>query len=141
MILDLCQALAPLLMPEPAPPDVLTRVVLDGEPLTWRAEHLYVYPTRVEEVPFETDQARRQEFDLAAVYVTYSNGEEPQLERDEALAQTLDDVRGAMLAAVREHQNGAAWGMLRAFSETTSPRTLDNRSASVRITGWRIVGG
>jgi hypothetical protein len=136
MILDVCGALAPILLSD----DRITRVVLDIEPLTWEPERLYVYPMRVDEVPFETSSGRRQEFDLNAVYVTDNGGEEAQQVRDPALAARLDAIRGQMFAAVRANQT-LVGGMLRALTDDTSPRTLDKRSASVRINGWRIVGG
>lgn len=139
MILDVCSALALLLEP-PVVPDIV-RVALDLEPLTWEANHLYVYPVRVSEVPFETGHSRRQEFDLNAVYIADNGGEEAQLERSEALAVLLDMKRGQYMQAVRANQATGLWSMLRAVSDSASPRTLDNRSAAVRISGWRIIGG
>lgn len=143
MILDVCSSLSTLLIPVPVPPDpdTIARIVLDTEPLEWITETLYVYPVAVDEVPFETASGRRQEFDLMAVYVTDNDGEEAQLTRSPALAIRLDDVRGTMLAAIRDNQSGPPWGFIRGSTNDTSPRTLDKRSASVRITGWRIVGG
>lgn len=143
MIIDVCSALLPLLEPVPTPPtpDPFQRVALDTEPLVWKANHLYIYPVRVAEVPFETDRARRQEFDLNAVLVVDNEGEEARSERLEALAQWLDLRRGQYLAAVRTNQTGVAWSMLRGLVDTTSPRMLDKRSAAVRISGWRIIGG
>lgn len=143
MILDVCGALATILIPAPVPPDPdpITRVALDIEPMTWNVEHLYVYPTRVIESGFETGASRRQDFDLLAVYVTDNEGEEAHMERSTVLGTRLDDIRGAMLAAVRGNQATALWSYISALTDSTSPRTLDKRSASVRITGWRIVGG
>lgn len=142
MILDVAGAIAELLEPDPLPPARgVKKVVLDIEPITWEVETLYVYPTRVEEVPFETGGSRRQEFDLAAVYVTDNLSEDALRQRDPELAQLLDGKRGAYLAVVRANQTTPMWGMLRGRSDTTSPRTLDKRSASVRVSGWRIIGG
>jgi hypothetical protein len=138
MILDVCSSLAGLMV---AAPIEATPVVLDAEPLVWSVDTLYVYPVRVDEVPFETAASRRQEFDLAAVFVRDNNGEEAKLERDPALAIELDNVRGSMMAAVRDNQSTPLWGVIRALTDNTSPRTLDKRSAMVRVTGWRIVGG
>ena len=144
MILDVCSALLPLLEPVPDPPAedlIVERIALDTEPLIWEPNRLYVYPIRVAEIPFETAASRRQEFDLNAVVVVDNEGEEARSERSETLAQWLDNRRGQYLAAVRANQAGPPWSMLRGLVDTTSPRMLDKRSAAVRISGWRIIGG
>lgn len=143
MILDVCGSLAGLLIPSPVlpEPDPLTRVALDVEPLTWEVEHLYVYPQRVEETGFETGSSRRQDFDIMAVYVTDNVGEEAHLERSTILGERLDTIRGRMMDAVRTNQSTALWSYIRALTDNAAPRTLDKRSASIRVTGWRIVGG
>jgi hypothetical protein len=140
MALDICRALTTLLEPV-TDPDVVVRKALDVEPLTWDVGTLYVYPTRVAEVPFETDHARRQDFELNAVLIVDNEGEEAKLERNEALAELLDDRRGSYLSVLRANQTTELWSMLRGVVDTTSPRMLDKRSAAVRISGWRIVGG
>jgi len=142
MIIDVCSALGAILEPAPAPPGVqVPTVALDAEPLIWDLGKLYVYPLRVAEEPFETSHARRQEFELAAVRIVSNEGEEAQQHRKPELAAELDAIRGVYMAAVRHNQSTTTWMMIKAFMDTTSPRMLDKRSAGVRVSGWRIIGG
>jgi hypothetical protein len=142
MILDVAGALAELLEPDPVPPAAAPRrVVLDVEPLTWESGSLYVYPEFVDEIPFETGGSRRQEFELRATLIVSNEGEEALQARKVALAAELDEIRGRYLSTVRNNQTTALWGMIRARVDTTSPRMLDKRSASIRVSGWRIIGG
>jgi hypothetical protein len=142
MILDVCSTLAAFLEPDRDPPEAAPeRVVLDTEPLTWELGKLYVYPVQVDEVPFETATSRRQEFDIIAARIVSNEGEEALLRRSPSLAEALDELRGQYLAAVRTHQNHPVWGMIRGRSDGSSPRMLDKRSAAIRISGWRIIGG
>jgi hypothetical protein len=136
VIVDVCAALGALL--EAAPIEV---VPLDAEPLVWDLGKLYVYPVRVDEVPFETSTARRQEFELNAVRILSNDGEEARQHRSAELAAELDEIRGGYLELVRHNQAGPPWQMLSGRSDTTSPRMLDKRSAGIRVSGWRIIGG
>lgn len=137
MILDVCDGLAARFEPQL---DAEQRVVLDIEPLTWQKDHLYVYPMRVDEEIFETGPTRMQRFILNAVYVTDNEGEEAQLERSPELAAFLDGKRGTYMGVVRAATPAQGlWEYLSATFDDTRPRTLDKRSAAVRISGWRIV--
>jgi hypothetical protein len=144
MILDVCSALAELLVPDPEPPaePEIVRVVLDEEPLVWELGKLYVYPVYpVNEVPFETAGSRRQEFTVRAVQVVSNESEEAKQTRSEDLAEDLDEIRGAFLQVVRTNQSNAVWGFIRGGVDSTRPRMLDKRSAAIRVSGWRIIGG
>lgn len=140
LILDVCHALAAQLDPDAEP------IVLDIEPLTWHAGHLYVYPISVGEPRFETrggpgdPVTARQDFVLSAVYVTDNDGEEARQERDPALAAFLDMKRGTYMGVIRRAApTYGLWEYLFAAVDQTRPRMLDKRSAAVRISGWRIV--
>lgn len=137
MIRDVQAHLAQLLEPAPA----VAKKLLDKEPRVWDVEHLYVYPVRVDEVPFETASSRRQEFTLVAVYITDDQGEGAALVESEGLAEAMDTKRGTYMAAVRQNQATALWNMLRAISDTPNPIPFDKRSAAIRVSGWRVIAG
>jgi hypothetical protein len=136
VILDLCSSLATLLEPTMT---AAARVVLDKEPTVWEADRLYVYPVRVDEVPFETGPTRRQDFTVNAVFITDDKGEGAALEPTEALATVLDTKRGDYMRIVRQNYHNAVWEHLRALSDTPNPLPIDKRSAAVRVSGWRLV--
>lgn len=134
-VLDICDALALVLEPLADPNTV---VVLDTEPGEFEQDRLYVWPTRWDEVPFETSSARRQEFDVLAVYMPEAEGEEATGERSRDLADLLDAKRAAYMAAIRHNQTTTVWGFIRAAVEA-APVTIQSRGAQVRVSGWRIV--
>lgn len=136
MIIDLCLALGAILEPQ------VPTVALDEEPMVWDIGKLYVFPVYpLSEVPFETSTARRQEFEVKAVRLFSNESEEAKQQRSEELAAALDELRGVWLAAIRTNQNNPVWGMISGKVDSTAPRMLDKRSAAVRVSGWRIVGG
>lgn len=137
--LDLVEAAADILEPDPTPPDPVT-VVKDatGErPFTWEAGHLYVYPTRMVERTIETGSTSRQDFTLAAVFVA-SGHEEPRMRRKTSVSEAIDDKREAYFAAIRANRNRPPWLHITA-AETRPPRTLQNRALALELSGYRIV--
>lgn len=145
-VLDVVDGLRDLLEPLPLDPDpggpIVERDATGAKPFIWAAGKdgtLYVYPTRLAEVPIETGPVVRQDFTIAAVFVLPS-AEEPPQQRDAVISAALDAKLGAYLAAVRTHHVTALWGHLRA-AMANPPRTLQTRAVALDITGYRILGG
>lgn len=145
-IQDVVTGIRDLLEPVPADPDpgdpVVIRDTTGAKPFVWEAGAdgaIYVYPTRVAEIPIETGPVVRQDFAIAAVFVLPGD-EEPAMERDAAVSAALDAKLGTYLAAVRSHHVTTLWGHLRA-SMANPPRTLQTRAVALDITGYRILGG
>lgn len=135
MIFDVQEHLARLLEPD----ESITKMILDKPPTVFEADHLYVYPARVDEVPFESGPTRKQDFILNIVLVVDDMGEMASMEPDEELAQKLDEKRGDYLRIVRVNQVTTVWDHLRGLVDSADPLPMDKRSAAVRVSGWRIV--
>ena len=131
-ILPVVGALARLLEPD----DEILEVA-GKAPEEWAHGRLYVYPTRIAEVPFETGPGRRQDFALAAVFLGRS-GEAALRQTDEELDALLDELRARYFEAVRHHPRTELWAHLQA-AEARPPRTVDARGVALDITGWRLV--
>lgn len=143
-VLDIVDAIRDLLEPVVVDPDpgdpIVERDATGAKPFVWAAGKdgtLYVYPTRVVEIPIETGPVVRQDFAVAAVFVLPS-AEEPPQKREATISDALDDKLGAYLALVRSNHVTTVWGHLRA-AMTTPPHTLQTRAVALDITGYRIL--
>lgn len=134
MILDIAAEMASLLEPF----DDVTKIVLDREPISWEPETLYVYPLANAYVGIESGPTVRQDFELRAVYVTATDGEEARRERDPELAAYLDDKANGYMEKVRHHQQAGTWMHVSPIAED-GPRMVSSRSVAIRLPGYRIV--
>lgn len=110
-----------------------------AEPFTWEPNTLYLFGTRVAEVPLETGPTVRQEFAFNAVFLAEGH-EEAGKQREQGVSHLLDDVREFLMTTARTHQSTVTWDHLRAAETPNRPRTLQGRAVAVELSGWRVRG-
>lgn len=121
------------------PDDEIEVVILDVQPLTWRADTLYVYPVAESLVPIETGPPSRQDFAFVCVLVVDNEGEEAMSTRDQELAIWLSNRAARYRDTLREmFVSEPFWATIRVAMEI-SPRTLQNRGLAMRVTGYRLL--